>query len=41
MFYLELPEGISAKASLNRMKGTYKTLANTEDLNKDEETFLR
>jgi hypothetical protein len=40
-FYLELPEGLKAKAALVRVKGTYTTKVATEDLNKADETFLR
>jgi hypothetical protein len=40
-FYLELPEGLEAKAALVRNKGTYSTKVTTEDLNHDDETFLR
>lgn len=40
-YYLEVPEGLKAKAALVRLKGTYTTKVATEDLNKGDETFLR
>jgi hypothetical protein len=40
-FYLEVPEGLSAEASLETVQGSHQTTVTTKDLNKDDETFLR
>jgi len=40
-FYMEVNEGLTSKARLERVKGTYTSLVTSNDLNKGEETFLR
>jgi len=40
-FYLEVPEGLTAEASLETVEGSHQTTVTTKDLNKDDETFLR
>jgi hypothetical protein len=39
--YLELPEGIKAEAQIQRVRGTYARDFDSDDLNKDDESFLR
>ena len=41
VFYVQLPEGMVASAILERVSGTLTTKANSNDLNKDDESFLR
>jgi len=40
-FYLALPAGLKAEAVLVRLQGTRTTRVSTDDLNKDDESFLR
>jgi len=40
-FYLEVPEGLKAEASIQRLQGTRNIVVKTTDLNRDDETFLR
>lgn len=40
-FYVELPEGIKAEAQIIRVRGTYARDFDSNDLNKDDESFLR
>jgi hypothetical protein len=40
-FYLEMPEGIKGDAQITRVRGTYNRDFSSDDLNKNDETFLR
>jgi hypothetical protein len=40
-FYLALPPGLKAEAALVRLQGTRTTKVTTDDLNQDDESFLR
>jgi len=40
-FYMSLPQGLKGEAALVRLSGTRKTRVSSDDLNKDDETFLR
>lgn len=40
-FYAALPEGLKAEAAIERMSGTRASAVSSDDLNKDDESFLR
>ena len=40
-FYAALPEGLKAEASISKVSGTRASAVVSDDLNKDDESFLR
>ena len=40
-FYAALPEGLKAEAAIERVSGSRASAVSSDDLNKDDESFLR
>jgi hypothetical protein len=41
IFYMHVPEGLKADVELLRVEGTYVTKVSSDDLNKEDESFLK